>query len=56
MQVGTDFDYGENGMRAGDDGPDEMQTLRELLLGPLFEQNKIRDQKSSSLSNNSARI
>jgi len=32
-------------MRDGDNGHDDMETLRQLLLGPLYEQNKQRDQK-----------
>ena len=32
-------------MRDGDNGRDDMETLRQLLLGPLYEQNKQRDQK-----------
>ncbi len=32
-------------MRDDDNGHDDMETLRQLLLGPLYEQNKLRDQK-----------
>ena len=35
----------ESGMRDGDNECDDMETLRQLLLGPLYEQNKQRDQK-----------